>query len=75
MHHVLIIWTLTLIQAHTALNHANNKGLIISEAIQAIMPIKFAVKIVRLKVYLSIASQMTFAFIQDHKRVSNLAAF
>ena len=48
MHHVLSIWTF--IQGHTDLNHENNKGLIISETIQA-MPIKFAVKIVRLLVY------------------------
>ena len=38
-------------QDHTDLNHENNKGLIISETIQA-MPIRFAVKIVQLKVYM-----------------------
>ena len=47
MHHVLIIFTLTFIQRHTDLSHENNKGLIISEAIQA-MTIKTVVKIVRL---------------------------
>ena len=38
------------IQGHTDQNHENNTRLIISETIQA-MPIKFAVKLVRLKVY------------------------
>ena len=51
MHHVLIILTLTFTHGHTDLNHENNKCLIISEHIQAI-PIKCAVKIVRLKVYI-----------------------
>ena len=50
MHHVLIILTFTFIQCHIDLNHENNKCLIISQTVQA-MPIKFAVKIVRLKVY------------------------
>ena len=49
MHHVLIIWTLIFILGHTDRNHENNNCSIISETIQAI-PIKFAVKIVRLKV-------------------------
>ena len=53
-HHVLIILTLIFIQDHTDLNHEHNEYLIISEAIHA-MPIKCAVKIVRLKVYLTIA--------------------
>ena len=48
MHHMLIILTMTFIQGHTDRNHENNKCLIISETMQA-MPIKFAVKIVRLK--------------------------
>ena len=48
MHPMLIILTLTFIQAHTYLNHENNKCLIISETVCAI-PIKFTVKIVRLK--------------------------
>ena len=47
MHRDLIIVTLTLIQGHTNLNLENNECLIISETIPA-MPIKFAVKIVRL---------------------------
>ena len=48
MHHVLIILSLTFIQGHTILNDDNNKCSIISENVQAI-PIKFAVKIARLK--------------------------
>ena len=45
MYHVLIILTLTFIQAYTDLNHENNKCLIISKTIQS-MTFKFAVKIV-----------------------------
>ena len=37
-------------QGHTDLNHGNNKCSIISENVQAV-PVKFAVKIVQLKVY------------------------
>ena len=48
MHYVLMILNLTVIQSPTDLNHENNKCLIISDTIQ-VMPIKFAVKIVRLK--------------------------
>ena len=73
MHRMLIILTLTFIQGHTDQNH-ENKYLIISETIQAI-PITFAVKIVWLKVYMSIASPMTLTFIQGHKCVSNLDYF
>ena len=51
MHRVLSILTFTFIQGHTDRNHENNICLIISDNIQA-MPIKFAVKIVRLKVYI-----------------------
>ena len=51
MHHVLIILTLTFIHGHRDVSHENNKGLIISETVQAI-PIKFAVKIVRRKVHI-----------------------
>ena len=72
MHHVLITLTLTFIQGHTDLNHKSTTCLIISETVQA-MPIKFAVKIVRLKVYMAIASPMTLKFIQGHKCVSNLS--
>ena len=50
MHHMLIMMTLTFIPGHTDLNHENNKCLMISETVQTI-PVKFAVKIVRLKVY------------------------
>ena len=74
MHHVLIILTLTFIQGHTDLNYENNKCLIISETIQA-MPIMFAAKMFRLKVYMTIASLITLTFIQDHKFVSNLTTF
>ena len=74
MHHVLIMLTLTFIQSHTDLNHENNKSLIISETIE-VLPIKFAVKIVRLKVYMVIASLMTLTFIQVHKCVSNMTTF
>ena len=50
MHHVLMILTLTtFIQGYLDINHDNNKYSVISENVQA-MPIKFAVKIVRLKV-------------------------
>ena len=52
MYRVLIILTLTFIQGHADLNHENNKC---SETVQA-TPIKFAVKIVRLKDY-AICSQ------------------
>ena len=51
MHRILSILTLTFIQGHTDRSHENNICLIISDNIQA-MPIKFAVKIVRLKVYI-----------------------
>ena len=71
LHHVLIILTMTVIQAHTALNHESNKCLIISETI-LVMHIKFAVKVVRLKVYMTIAGPMTLTFIYGHKCVSNL---
>ena len=55
MQHVLIILTLTSIQGHTGRNHEKNKCLIISETILA-MPIKYALQIVRLKIYMTIAS-------------------
>ena len=49
----LIILTLTIIQGHTYFNfnHENNKCSIISETVKAML-IKFAVKIVRLRVYI-----------------------
>ena len=63
VHHVLIMLTLILIEGHTGLNHERHTCLIISETVQA-MPITFAVKIVRLKVYTTmIASLMTLIFI------------
>ena len=49
LHRVLTILTMTFIQGHTNRNHEINKFLIISETIQT-MPIKFAVRIVRLNV-------------------------
>ena len=39
------------------------------------MPIKFAVKIVRLKVYVTTVSPMTLHFTQGHKCVSNVTSF
>ena len=39
------------------------------------MAIKFAVKIVRLKVYITIVSPMALTFVQGHKWVSNLPIF
>ena len=50
MHQVLIILTLTFIQGHTDLIVSYTKCSIISETFEA-MPIKFALKIIRLKVY------------------------
>ena len=73
-HHVLIVLTLTFIQGHTHLDHENDKCLIISETIQAV-PIKFAVKIVRQKVYTSTASLMTLMFIEGHKCISKWTTF
>ena len=46
----------------------------ISETIWA-MPFKFAVKIVRLKVYLTIAKLMTLTFIEGYKCISDLTTF
>ena len=62
------------LQGHTYLNHENNKCFTILETIQ-VMFIKFAVKIVRLKVYMVIASAMTLTLIQNDKCVSNFTAF
>ena len=47
------------------------KCLIIPETIQA-MPIKFAVKIIRLKVYIINLSPVTLLFSQGHDCVANL---
>ena len=55
-------------------NHENTKCFIISETIQA-MPIKLAVQIVRVKVYMTIASPLTLTFMQDHKWVLNVTTF
>ena len=71
MHHVLMILTLTSTQGRINLNHDNNKCLIISEIIQAIT---FAVKIVRLKVYMTIAHSITLT-LQGHKCASNWTTF
>ena len=46
MHHVLNTLTVTFFQGHADRNPENNKGLIISETVQAML-IKFAVNIVR----------------------------
>ena len=51
MHHVLIILPLTFIQGHTDLNYEKYNCSIIPETVQA-MPIKFAVNIIWLKVYM-----------------------
>ena len=51
MHHVLIVLTLTFIQGHAELNQENSKCWIISETVQTV-PINFAAKIVRRKVYI-----------------------
>ena len=73
MLHLLIILTLTFIQGHIDLNHENNVCSIITETVQA-MPIKFAVKIVRLKVYnMSFSSAITLTFMLGHKCVSNFS--
>ena len=74
MRYVFLILTSTFIQGHPALHHENKKCSIISETVQAI-PIKFAVKIVRLKVYMTIALPIILTFIQGHKCVSNLTTF
>ena len=50
MHHVLMALTLAFIQGHRDLNNEKSKCSIISETFQA-MPIRFAVKIIRLKDY------------------------
>ena len=70
MHHVLTILNLTFIQGHTDLSHGNNKCWISSETIQP-MHSKCAVKIVRLKVDMTMASLMTLTFIQGHECVSS----
>ena len=53
MHLMLIILTLTFIQGHTELNHENSDLYYFRNCVHA-MPIKFALKIVRLKVYMSL---------------------
>ena len=75
MYHVLIILTLNFIQDRIDLNHETNKCLIISETIQA-MPIIFAVKIVRQKVYRNYDHcQSDDLDLQGHKCVSGLTTF
>ena len=74
IHHVLLILTLTFIQGYTDRNHENNKGSIISETVQAVL-ITFAVKIVRLKVYMTVASPRTLIFTQGDNCVSILTYF
>ena len=71
---MFIILTLTFIQGHTDLNHENNKWFIISETVHP-MRINIVVKIIRLKVYMTIASPITLTFIQGHKWVSNVTTF
>ena len=74
MHRVLIILTLTFIQGQSDLDNEYITCLIISKTIQA-MPINFAVKIVRLKVYTTIASPMTLTFTQGPKCVTNVTTY
>ena len=69
MHRVFMAFTFT--QGHTDLNHENNKCSIIPETAQAI-PIKFAVKIIRLKADMTFASPMTLTFTQSHNCASNV---
>ena len=68
MHLVFIILTLTFIQGHTDRNRDNNKCFDYFRNY-------VAVKIVRLKVCMTIASPMTWTFIQGHKYASNLTTF
>ena len=60
MHHMLIILTLAFVQGHTDLDHESNKYSMISETVKA-MAIKFAVKAIRLKVYISFSQSDDFA--------------
>ena len=64
-------FSLASILGQTDLNHDNNKCLIISETVQA-MPIKFALKITQLKVYMIFTIPMTVTFTQGHKCIANL---
>ena len=68
---MLIILTLAFTQGHAHLYNENNKCLIISETASAI-PIMFHVKVVRLKVYMTIARPVALVFIQGHACVSNV---
>ena len=74
MYHVLIKLTLTFIQGHTNLNHENNKGLIISETIQA-MAMAFAVRIVRLKVYLKMSKPISWPSNMTTLNLQNLIQY
>ena len=72
MHHVLIFFlTVTSTQGHTDRNHENHRFSIIWETVQAI-PTKFAVKIIRRKVYMTFAIPMSLSFTQDLNCVSNV---
>ena len=62
--------TLTIIHGQTDLNHEHKECSIISETVEAI-PIKFATKIIRQKVYV-IFSQSDDLARQGHNCVSNL---
>ena len=73
MHRMLITLALAFIQGRNP-NHENNNCSIISETVEA-MAIKFAVKIVRLKVCMTIANVMTLTFTEGHNCVSNLTTF
>ena len=76
-HRVLIILTLTFIQGHADINHEHNTCLIISETIQAMPCITFAVNIVRVKAYIIIIFSVRWPcslFTQDHQCASNLTS-
>ena len=68
----LIISTLTFIQGHLDLKHQHNCS-IVSETVQAI-PIMFAVRIIRLKFYITVCVFQSddLLFTQGHNCVSNL---
>ena len=72
MHHVIIILTLTFIQGNTYLNHQNNKCLTIKFRNYSSNAAKLAVKTVRLKVYMTVASPITLIFTQPYNCFSNL---
>ena len=61
-------------QGHTNINNESNKCSIILEAVQAV-PIKFSVKIVRLRSIIKLANAMTLTLTEGHNCVSNFTFF